>query len=244
MPIEVPHEVQSVMQEYGFDQLQRGLCQEETPFDSFCNRSEELIANPRMFWVVTPRSKRHLVWKIVAHGQVHIPSTRADISTDDDVMPPWERQHADCLHERFHLLIRYSRLQADHQNVTKHAPNLARPSRPSSLGTTNHPDEHGDRPRTFVGRRRKKGSCRKAGVDSRGTGCPSSPVLGTAMRHIGAVVSDQKRVRDRGGQTRRSTFPTISDLQIGPQKRLSQESVRLSPMTKYSFAGILNGSKD
>ena len=42
----------------------------------------------------------------------------------------------------------------------------------------------------------------------------------------------QKMCRDESGQTRSSTLPTISDLVIGPQYRLSHESVRLSPMTK------------
>ena len=82
-----------------------------------------------MFWIVAPRSKRHLVWKIVAYRQVHISSPRAGIATDDDVMSPWERQPANRLRERFHLLIRNTRLQADHQNVTKHIPKVSRSSR-------------------------------------------------------------------------------------------------------------------
>ena len=42
----------------------------------------------------------------------------------------------------------------------------------------------------------------------------------------------QKNVSDEMGQTRMSTLPTMRDLLIGPQNRLSHESVRLSPMTK------------
>ena len=42
----------------------------------------------------------------------------------------------------------------------------------------------------------------------------------------------QKRWSELSGQTRRSTLPTMSDLAIGPQYRLSHESLRLSPMTK------------
>jgi hypothetical protein len=38
--------------------------------------------------------------------------------------------------------------------------------------------------------------------------------------------------RDESGQTRNSTLPTINDRLIGPQYRLSHESVLLSPMTK------------
>ena len=47
-----------------------------------------------------------------------------------------------------------------------------------------------------------------------------------------AAVWAQKMWKDEIGQTRTSTLPTIRDLVIGPQYRLSHESVRLSPMTK------------
>ena len=43
--------------------------------------------------------------------------------------------------------------------------------------------------------------------------------------------SQNKCTAERGHMLR-STFPTISDLAIGPQNRLSQEMPRLSPMPK------------
>jgi hypothetical protein len=41
----------------------------------------------------------------------------------------------------------------------------------------------------------------------------------------------QKRCSRDSGQIRRSTLPTMDDSRMGPQYRLSHESVRLSPMT-------------
>ena len=42
----------------------------------------------------------------------------------------------------------------------------------------------------------------------------------------------QKKWKEVTGQTRTSTLPTMSDREIGPQYRLSQDSVRLSPIMK------------
>ena len=47
-----------------------------------------------------------------------------------------------------------------------------------------------------------------------------------------ARLAAQKKPIDETGQTRISTLPTMRDLLIGPQNRLSHESVRLSPITK------------
>jgi len=42
----------------------------------------------------------------------------------------------------------------------------------------------------------------------------------------------QKKWKRVSGQMRRSTLPTMRDLGMGPQNRLSQESPRLSPIMK------------
>jgi hypothetical protein len=42
----------------------------------------------------------------------------------------------------------------------------------------------------------------------------------------------QKKWKRLSGQMRRSTLPTMRDLGMGPQNRLSQESPRLSPIMK------------
>ena len=48
----------------------------------------------------------------------------------------------------------------------------------------------------------------------------------------GRSQSRQKKWKEVTGQTRTSTLPTMSDREIGPQYRLSQDSVRLSPIMK------------
>ena len=65
------------------------------------------------------------------------------------------------------------------------------------------------------------------GGDRRGLSADGRPADG-ATRPSRA----QKMWREEIGQTRSSTLPTMSDSVIGPQYRLSQESVRLSPITK------------
>ena len=62
---------------------------------------------------------------------------------------------------------------------------------------------------------------------------PQAPGLRTSrLSCVSWVSCGQKKWKEVTGHTRTSTLPTMSDREIGPQYRLSQDSVRLSPIMK------------
>src|SRR5579862_3058808 len=66
--------------------------------------------------------------------------------------------------------------------------------------------------------------------------------LGRRHRNAAATARGgdaQKTPMRSGGQYVAKTFPMIQDAGTGPQKRLSSESPRLSPIMKYSPLGIV-----
>ena len=72
---------------------------------------------------------------------------------------------------------------------------------------------------------------RQQGVRHRRDVVGASDCLAAGAAALNGVRPRQKKASRDNGQTRKSTFPTIVDSATGPQYRLSQDSIRLSPMT-------------